>query len=461
MEKRRTMVIALTGLLALFTMLPAQNAPVDFETGGFGADWTWTVFENDSNPAVEIISNPASGGINTSATVAKFTALQTGQPWAGCETQHGADIGEFTLTEENCVIKIMVYKSVISDVGIKLVSTTDWSAGEIKVANTLINEWEELSFDFSGQMSPGEGVYDQIVVFPDFDLNYRTADNIVYFDNISFNAGSGGTSDVPETAAPTPGYAADDVISLFSNAYTNVTVDTWSADWDQADMADVQIAGNDVKRYTNLNYAGIEFTSATINAAEMNYFHIDIWTPDQLAADKVFKVKLVDFGADGAWSGGDDVEHELAFDNLTTGQWISLHIPLSDFTALTTKEHLAQLIISGDPNTVYVDNVFFSKTVTAIENLDEMPAAFQLQQNFPNPFNPSTSISYTIAQPAFVQLNIFNANGQLVEALPQGFQSMNTYNIIWNATEMASGVYYYSLMIDGKQTSAKRMILVK
>ena len=66
----------------------AQNAPIDFETGGYGADWTWTVFENDDNPALEIVANPDMSGENTSATVAKFTARQTGQPWAGCESLH-------------------------------------------------------------------------------------------------------------------------------------------------------------------------------------------------------------------------------------------------------------------------------------------------------------------------------------------------------------------------------------
>ena len=72
-----------------------QNSPIDFETGGYGATWTWTVFENGSNPPLEIVTNPNTGGINSSATVAKFTALQAGQPWAGCESLHGSDIGTF------------------------------------------------------------------------------------------------------------------------------------------------------------------------------------------------------------------------------------------------------------------------------------------------------------------------------------------------------------------------------
>jgi len=122
-----------------------------------------------------------------------------------------------------------------------------------------------------------------------------------------------------------------------------------------------------VKLYTNLVYAGIEFTSQTIDAAEMTHFHMQIWTPDPVDIPTAFKIKLVDFGADGVWSGGgDDVEHELVFDAasspaLVTGNWLTFDIPLTDFVNLTTKEHLSQLIISGDINTVYVDNILLHK----------------------------------------------------------------------------------------------------
>jgi hypothetical protein len=190
----------------------------------------------------------------------------------------------------------------------------------------------------------------------------------VYVDNIYFY--KGGPVDAPSTPAPTPTYDPADVISLFSDPYTDVTVDTWSAEWDAADVADEAVAGNAVKKYTNLAFAGIEFTSATIDAGAMTNFRMDIWTPDATDGDEEFKVKLVDFGADGAWSGGDDVEHEVTLTRETTpaigtGSWYTLDIPLADFTNLTTRGHLAQLIISGDPNTVFVDNVLFYKNVSA------------------------------------------------------------------------------------------------
>jgi hypothetical protein len=190
--------------------------------------------------------------------------------------------------------------------------------------------------------------------------------NTVFVDNVFFYNEGGGTVTEPTEPAPTPTFPAADVISLFSNAYTNVPVDTWSAVWDQADVADVQIAGNDTKLYTNLVFAGIEFISQTVDATTMTHFYMDIWTPDPTALPAVFKIKLVDFGANGTFGGGDDKEHELTFNAsstppLVTGNWIRFDIPLANFTGLTTKGHLAQLIISGDPNTIYVDNILFHK----------------------------------------------------------------------------------------------------
>ena len=169
------------------------------------------------------------------------------------------------------------------------------------------------------------------------------------------------TSPPPATAAPTPPVrVAGNVISLFSNAYTNVTVDTWSAVWDNADVADVSIATNATKLYTNLNYAGIEFTSATLNVSNMEKFHIDVWTPDAT----LIKIKLVDFGADGAYGGGDDVSHELSAVPLLS-QWLSYDIAMSDFTDLVTKGHLAQIVLSATNSTVYVDNVYFWRSAPA------------------------------------------------------------------------------------------------
>ncbi len=203
----------------------------------------------------------------------------------------------------------------------------------------------------------------------------------VYLDNIYFFTTGPTAPTEPTDAPPTPTQAPADAISLFSDAYDDAAVDTWSAIWDQADVEDVVIAGNALKKYTNLTFAGIEFTSATIDAAEMTHFRMDFWTPDPTAEPAAFRVKLVDFGADGGFDGGDDTEHELTLNAasdppLATGEWVSYDIPLADFTGLTTRGHLAQMIISGDPNTVFLDNVYFYKAGPTVptEPADAPPA---------------------------------------------------------------------------------------
>ncbi len=185
--------------------------------------------------------------------------------------------------------------------------------------------------------------------------------NTVYIDNIYFY--DAGIATAPTTPAPTPSVPSADVISLFSDAYTDHPVDTWSAGWDMADVADYLVGSDSTKQYTNLVYAGVEFTTTTVDGTAMTHFHMDFWTADPTDAPAVFKIKLVDFGADGAWGGGDDVEHEITLDENTmnTGSWVSIELALADFTNLTTKGHLAQLIITSDPNTVFVDNVYFHK----------------------------------------------------------------------------------------------------
>ncbi len=234
----------------------------------------------------------------------------------------------------------------------------------------------------------------------------------VYLDNLYFYRAPVPTA--PTSAAPTPTLPAAQVISMYSGAYTNVPVDTWSAVWDQADLVDTTIAGNATKKYSNLVFAGIEATSQPIDASAMTGFHMDIWTPDPTGAPAAFRVKLVDFGANGTFGGGDDVEHELTFTAATTpalatGQWVAIDVPLSAFTGLVTRGHIAQLIISGDPKTVFVDNVYFYK-----------PAAAATSPGAPAP------------APGFAAGNVISLFSDAYTNVP-----VDTWSAVWDAADVA------------------------
>ena len=98
---------------------------------------------------------------------------------------------------------------------------------------------------------------------------------------------------------------------------------------------------------------------------------------------------------------------------------------------------------------------------TNIKNDNVLPASHLLDQNFPNPFNPSTHISYHINEDAHIMISIFDIQGKKVADYDQGFQVKGTYQINIHAHDLASGVYLYALSIDNKLSHIKKMTVVK
>lgn len=88
------------------------------------------------------------------------------------------------------------------------------------------------------------------------------------------------------------------------------------------------------------------------------------------------------------------------------------------------------------------------------------PAKFELAQNFPNPFNPNTSISFTIPQSGNVKLSVYNLLGQEITTLVNEYKEAGTHNIEFNAINLNSGVYLYKLESNGL-TLTKKMTLLK
>jgi len=411
----------------------AQNAPINFETGGFGANWTWTVFENSTNPAIEIIANPDPTGINTSATVGKFTALQAGNPWAGCESAHGsADLGPFELNATNSTIKIMVWKSVISDVGIKLVAPTGWAQVEIKVANTLVNQWEELTFNFGSYVNPpaSEGQLDQIVFFPDFNLAGRTQDNVIYFDNITFSQ-QGASTDEPTVAAPTPPVRnPSDVMSIYSHAYTNIENTEFNPNWSQTTAVTfVPIEGNETMKYANFNYQGTQFASS-LNVTAMETLHLDMWTSNATSVN-IFCIS----------PGPVETAYSLP---ITPNQWVSYNIPLTAFTGVNLAD-LFQFKFDGGSGTqtLFLDNIYFFKAdATSVSSLDQ--AKIQL---YPNPVKEGGQVQLSAE---VNQIDIFDTVGKLI---------MSVNNSNFKTNELNKGVYVLKIHAKNGKIHTQQLVV--
>jgi hypothetical protein len=95
------------------------------------------------------------------------------------------------------------------------------------------------------------------------------------------------------------------------------------------------------------------------------------------------------------------------------------------------------------------------------------PAEFTLSQNYPNPFNPSTKIDYSIKQPGYVKLVVYNAIGKETALLYNGYKEEGFYSEIFDASGLPSGIYYFQLIInnffDGEEMYNKvnKMLLLK
>ncbi len=89
-----------------------------------------------------------------------------------------------------------------------------------------------------------------------------------------------------------------------------------------------------------------------------------------------------------------------------------------------------------------------------------VPTSIQLKQNYPNPFNPTTTIAYSIPARTHVTLTVYNMLGQKVETLLDAVQDAGNHGVNFNASRLASGVYFYRLT-SGNYVSTKRMLMIK
>jgi hypothetical protein len=106
------------------------------------------------------------------------------------------------------------------------------------------------------------------------------------------------------------------------------------------------------------------------------------------------------------------------------------------------------------------DNLKIQDGASAVEIENTLPTNYSLSQNFPNPFNPETTIKFSLPQRSRVKLEIFDALGRVVSTLVNGELDAGSYKYNWNASNFASGVYVYRITANDF-SSSKKLMLVK
>jgi glucose/arabinose dehydrogenase len=159
------------------------------------------------------------------------------------------------------------------------------------------------------------------------------------------------------------------------------------------------------------------------------------------------KYIYADYGSNRIWA--------LEYDgiNPVTNEYL-LNAPGSP-TSFGVDENDELYVVTFNPDKIYR----FTPTVSGIDDFSIRPGYF-LEQNYPNPFNPSTSIDYQLVKDGFVSLIVFNSLGGKVTTLVNEFKNAGSYNINFDASELPSGIYFYTLKA-GNYLATKKMIFIK
>ncbi|MFD0862896.1 Ig-like domain-containing protein [Sungkyunkwania multivorans] len=181
----------------------------------------------------------------------------------------------------------------------------------------------------------------------------------------------------PFDSAPVPQRDPNNVISVFSDAYQNINVDFFNGFFGgQTTLGGaIDVAGDNVLRYTNLNFVTTQFSNPTVDASEMTHLHVNIKVEEPVQGGDAIVIELGDFGADGVFGGpgSDDSAGGAApidSSTLIADQWITVEIPLNSFTngtgggfsGLSSTSNLAQIsFVSSNVSSILVDNIYLYK----------------------------------------------------------------------------------------------------
>jgi len=164
-----------------------------------------------------------------------------------------------------------------------------------------------------------------------------------------------------------------------------------------------------------------------------------------------------------------DVKIEMSVDNGNTWSTIVDSIPNTEtYSWIVTAQDSSNECLIRISNVAngevfdISDNVFSIDIVSGVDenNQNGIPGEFNLAQNYPNPFNPSTRISYAVPETAPVTIKVYDLTGQEVAILVNEVKDAGTYELKFDASNLASGVYIYR-MIAGDFSSVKKMNLLK
>ncbi|MGB0347619.1 MAG: Ig-like domain-containing protein, partial [Balneolaceae bacterium] len=202
----------------------------------------------------------------------------------------------------------------------------------------------------------------------------------------------------------------------------------------------------------------VEIAAEALRVQEGDTYEASVW----LKADTNARLAAFYFGLPAAGNWGRYAETHVT---LTT-EWTNYKV---QHTADATGEEIGirfGTLFNFAPNDsaiLYYDNLSITKVIpTSSERLQDNPVQYSLSQNYPNPFNPSTRINFELPNSSQVQLKVYDMTGRIVATLINNeMMTSGAHSIKFDAKNLSSGVYFYSLQTQEGFNAIKKMTLIK
>lgn len=334
----------------------AAPVKVTFDAGGVAYQLGGS---NDfGGTASSLESNPPAGTTGAAAKVIKPNGAQT---WAG--TTFLKLVNEEIVWASSRTVSVRVHAPAGITVKLKLEEENEPSKLVEMDQTTTVNGWQTLTFNTA---TPAAGayvegtVYNVASIFFNFGVS-PSSDQTYYFDDVIYTPDSAITyvpppPAVPPTAGDTaPTTASANVLSIFSNAYTNLAGTDFFPNWGQSSVvSDITVDGGDVKRIATLNYQGHQLASAQ-NVSSFTHVNISFYvnSTDPLRLFLINSTAVRQQAAEKAYT----------FTPAAPNAWQKVSIPLTHFADVVDLTKVDQIKFDRTPSgtTVYYDNFYFSK----------------------------------------------------------------------------------------------------
>jgi len=329
--------------------------------------------------------------------------------------------------------------------------TTDATLSDLKVDGNTISGFASGTENYTYKVAQGTTVAPTVtatttqaganaVVTPASSLPGNTTVVVTASDNttqktytVSFEFEPAPT-DAPATP---PSYDANNVVSLYSEAYTPSAVIS-NVGWDDSAFEEVTIAGNKVLKVTGVNFLGMSLDSY-VDATSMTHLHMDYWIVDDYTVGQVLNPKLSNHAAQAGETNGIDISNPI--NNQTEVQnWQS-----KDFVLNGDRQSIKEFLITvaGKTSKYYLDNVYMYVAGTASVDNNTL-LGFSM---YPNPANNVLNIS---AKETIKNADIFNVLGKKVMSV-----NINKANGSIDVSNLSSGIYLIKYNVNDKVGTAK------